>query len=280
MPTAQKETAVKQAREWTEKSVGLVFTDYRGLKVKQMQQLRTQLRAKGGELHVVKNTLFRLAAPDVVENVPEEIHNGPTAIAFLFENESECAKVLYDYTVSSKTLVLKGGYIGGSYFDAGAVERLAKLPPRDVLMAQVIGTIAAPLTGVVSVIDALVAGPIRTVYAVADKLGAAPAEPEEKEAEAPVAEAAAPAPAAEEAQAPEAAQEAESAPAAEAEQVSVSADSEGESAEPEAESTGEGEASTEPEASADTAEAPPEEAPAEESAEAAPESDEPKEPEE
>jgi large subunit ribosomal protein L10 len=176
MPTAEKEKAVQQARDWAEKSVGMVFTDYRGLKVKEMQQLRTQLRAKGGELHVVKNTLFRLAAPDVAGKLPAEMHNGPTAIAYFHRNESECAKVLFDYAVSSKTLVLKGGFINGALMDAKAIEALAKLPSRDVLIAQVIGAISAPLTQLVGVVDALLAQPVRTIYAVAEKLGAEPSE--------------------------------------------------------------------------------------------------------
>jgi large subunit ribosomal protein L10 len=174
MPTAEKEKTIEQAKGWFEKSVGLVFTDYRGLSVKEMQQLRSLLRVKGGELHVVKNTLFRRAAGAVIESFPSELHNGPTAIAFVFENETDCAKVLWDFSVSHKAFEVKGGYFGGSVFDNRGVERLSKLPSREVLIAQVIGAIAAPLTGLVGVVEALYAQPIRTVYAAADKLGAAP----------------------------------------------------------------------------------------------------------
>jgi large subunit ribosomal protein L10 len=214
MPTAQKERVIEQAKEWYDKSVGLVFADYRGLKVKELQQLRRSLGSKGGEIHVIKNTLFRLAAGEDAAKFPDELHNGPTAIAFVFQNESEVAKVLVDFEKSSKVLSVKGGYFGGKVFDAKGVEALSKLPPRDVLIAQVIGTIAAPLSNLVGVIEALYADPIRTIGAVSDKMNeGAPAPEAPKAEETPAVEAAAPA---EEAQAAETAAPAEEAPAEEA----------------------------------------------------------------
>lgn len=207
MPTAQqtptrskpypkgKANVIDNATEWYSKSAGVIFTDYRGLSVKQVQTLRASLKAKGGEIHVVKNTLFRRAAgEEVVAQLPAELHNGPTAIAFIYENESECAKVLTDFATSSKKLEVKGGYFGGKAMTAKQVEALGKLPPREVLIAQVIGAIAAPLSNLVGVIEALYADPIRVIGAVADKVA------EGAPAPAPAAKAEeAPAPAAEEA---------------------------------------------------------------------------------
>lgn len=170
MPTAEKAQTIEQAKEWYSTSKGVVFTDYRGLKVKEMQQLRAAVRAKGGELHVLKNTLFRLAAGDDANSLPDDLHNGPTAVAFVFENESECAKAIVDYAATNKNLKLKGGFFNGKAFDAKGVEALSKLPPRDVLIAQVIGAVAAPLSNLVGVIEALYADPIRVIGAVADKV--------------------------------------------------------------------------------------------------------------
>ncbi len=188
MPTAEKSRTIEQAKEWYSKSVGVVFTDYSGLKVKQMQELRRNLRSKGGEIHVLKNTLFRIAAGDDVENMPSELHNGTTAITFVFENEAECAKVLLDYAKSSKVLKVKGGYFGKA-FTAKEVEALSELPPRDVLIAQVIGAIAAPLSNLVGTIEALYADPIRVIGAVSDKVAEGSPVPEAKAEEAaPVAE--------------------------------------------------------------------------------------------
>lgn len=187
MPTAEKARTIESAKEWYSKSVGLVFTDYRGLKVREMQELRRNLTAKGGELHVLKNTLFRVAVGEDLAKLPEELHSGPTAVAFVYENESECAKALFDYAKTNKNLKIKGGYFNGQSFDAKGVEALSKLPPRDVLIAQVIGTIVAPLTNLVSVLEALYADPIRTIGAVADKM-AEGAPPAEAKVEAPAAE--------------------------------------------------------------------------------------------
>ncbi len=226
MPTAQKAKTIEQTKEWYSKSLGVLFSDYRGLTMKQIQELRADIRKKGGELHVVKNTLFRQAAGSDVENMPYELHNGPTAITFVFSNESECAKALVEYAKTNKQLSIKGGYLAGKAFDKKEIESLAELPPRDVLIAQVIGAIAAPLTSLVGVIEALYADPIRVIGAVADKVAEsspAPAAPKAAAPEAKVeAKEEAPAPVAEEPQAAEPAaeptnSEAEAAPAEEPE---------------------------------------------------------------
>ncbi|HMS54992.1 MAG TPA: 50S ribosomal protein L10 [Fimbriimonadaceae bacterium] len=211
MPTAAKARVIEEAKELYSKSRGVVFTDYRGLKVKEMQDLRKKLHAKGGEIHVLKNTLFRLAAGDDVTNLPDEFHNGPTAVAFVFDNESECTKALVDFSTANKKLAIKGGLFGGRAMSAKEVEALSKLPTKDVLIAQVIGAIAAPLSNLVGVVEALYADPIRVIGAVADKVAEgspAPVAAAPAVEEAPVVEEA---PATE-----EPAAEAEEAPAAEA----------------------------------------------------------------
>lgn len=196
MPTPQKAETIQQTKERFEKSVGVIFTEYRGLKVKQMQELRTSLRKKGADLHVVKNTLFLQAAGDAAANLPEELSSGPTAIAFVYENESEVAKALTDFGGVNKALVVKGGLFSGKAFDSKGIEALGKLPPRDVLIAQVIGAVAAPLTTLVGTIEALYADPIRVIGAVADKVneggGAVEASSPVSEAPAPAEEAVAP----------------------------------------------------------------------------------------
>jgi large subunit ribosomal protein L10 len=207
MPTAEKSKVIEQAKDWYAKSTGVFFTDFRGLKVKEMQALRKDLRSKGGEIHVLKNTLFRIAAGEDAAKLPTDLHNGTTAVAFVFENESAIAKALLDYAKSSKKLVVKGGFFSGKSLDAKGVQTLSELPPRDVLIAQVIGVIAAPLSNLVGVVEALYADPIRVIGAVADKVAEGspiPAEAPAPVAEAPVEEAT---PAAEEASAPEVAAE-------------------------------------------------------------------------
>lgn len=219
MPTEAKAQVIEQTSEWYKKSLGVVFTDYRGLKMKEIQGLRTELRKKGAEFHVVKNTLFRQAAGDDVAKLPDEFHNGTTGFAFVFENEAEISKALLDFAKSSKKLVVKGGFFSGRAFTSKEVETLSELPPKDVLIAQVIGAIAAPLSNLVGTIEALYADPIRVIGAVADKVAEGSPLPEPAAAEAaPATEAAAEeAPAVEEA-AP-AAEATEEAPAPTAEEA-------------------------------------------------------------
>jgi len=192
MPTTQKARTIEQAKEWYSKASGIVFTDYRGLKVKEFQALRKPLREKGAEIHVIKNTLFRVAAGDDVNNLPEELHNGPTAVAFIYGSEPDAAKALVDFAKTHDKFIVKGGMFGGKAFTDKDVVNLSKLPPKEVLIAQVIGTIAAPLSNLVGVIEAIYAEPIRTIGAVADKAAEGsplPAAPAAESAEAPAAEA-------------------------------------------------------------------------------------------
>jgi large subunit ribosomal protein L10 len=216
MPTEAKAKTIEETRQRFAKARGVVFTEYRGLKVSELQQLRKNLSTTGGEFHVIKNTLFRIAAGDAAAGLPEEMTSGPTALAFVYDNEAECAKALLDYSKTHPHLVVKGAILDGALMDAKQVDALSKLPPRDVLIAQLIGTIAAPLSGLVGVIESLYADPIRVIGAVADKVGEgapAPAAAPEPEAAAPEPEAAAPEPAAEAAPAAEAEPAAEAAPA-------------------------------------------------------------------
>ncbi|MER3496841.1 MAG: 50S ribosomal protein L10, partial [Armatimonadota bacterium] len=157
MPTAQKEQNIEQTREWYAKATGIVFADFRGLSVHEMQSLRSDLRKKGGEIHVIKNTLFRLAAGDAIDALPAEYHNGTTAYTFVYENESDVSKALLEFARTSRKLAVKGGLFGGKAFDPAGVSALSELPPRNVLIAQVIGAIAAPLSGLVGTIEALYA---------------------------------------------------------------------------------------------------------------------------
>ncbi len=170
MPTAQKAQIIEATKERYSRAAGVFFTEYRGLKVRELQQLRQSLSKAGGEIQVVKNTLFRIAAGDDAEKLPIELTSGPNAVTFVYENEVDVAKALVDFGKKNKRLVIKGGYLAGRTYSDKDVETLAKLPPREVLIAQVIGAIAAPLTSLVGVIEALYADPIRTIGAVADKV--------------------------------------------------------------------------------------------------------------
>jgi large subunit ribosomal protein L10 len=195
MPTAAKAQVIDQTKEKFEQATGVFLTEYRGLTVQDMQNLRASLREKGGELKVIKNTLFRKALGETADALTEELGSGPTAFAFVYENETDCAKILVDFTKTNKAFVVKGGMLNGKIMDAKAVESFSKLPPRDQLIAMVIGAVAAPLSTLVGTVEAIYAQPIRVIGAVADKVA---------EGGGPVAAESAPsAPASEEAPTPE-----------------------------------------------------------------------------
>jgi large subunit ribosomal protein L10 len=200
MPTAAKERQVEQIKKRYERASGVIFTEYRGLSVPALQKLRRTLREQGAEISVVKNTLFKIAAGDDASKFPEALTSGPTAVAFVYEDEAGTTKALFDFIKEQKTFVVKGGFLDGRVYDGAQMEALSKLPPKEVLIAQVIGVIAAPLSQLVGTIQEIYAAPVRAIGAVADKAseGAPPApqaaaEPAAEEApateEAPAAEA-------------------------------------------------------------------------------------------
>lgn len=139
-----------------EKNV-VILTNYRGLNVSQMTDLRRRLRAEGIEFRVVKNSLVERAARQLEMTGLERYLVGPTAMAFSVGDPVMPVKLLAAFARESKILELKAGWIEGQLIDAAEVASLADLPGRQELVARVVGGIAAPLTGLAMV----TAGPIR-----------------------------------------------------------------------------------------------------------------------
>ncbi len=168
---------VAQARQWYEESVGVIFTDYRGLSVPELQALRTSLRGAGAEYHVIKNTLLRLAMGSDVESLPYELHNGPTATAFILGEQPAVAKAIVDFAKTHKQLEVKGALIEGRVLSKEEVEELAKLPSRQELLGMVAGLVAAPISNLVGVLNEVIAAPVRVIGAIEEKVaaGGAPA---------------------------------------------------------------------------------------------------------
>jgi large subunit ribosomal protein L10 len=230
-PRSEKVAVVDEVKQKLSSSSAALLTEYRGLKVGELAELRRTLRKSGGEYKVYKNTLVRFAVRDLGIDIDEATLTGPTAITFVEGDAAAVAKALRDYSRTNAHLVLKGGVLGSKALTADETKALADLPSREVLLAQLAGALQAPLTklagllqalprnmafGLQALIDARVAGgealPAEEPAAAAD----AEAPAEEAAPEEPVAEAAeADVPAAEEAPASEEAP-AEEAPAAEA----------------------------------------------------------------
>jgi large subunit ribosomal protein L10 len=161
-----KERVVAELTEQLRTTETLVIADYRGLTMPQIDELRTKLIEHGARFAVVKNTLTRRAAEAAGTDALLALLEGPTAIAFL-ENEGDpvaVAKALVDAARDTRVLEVRGGLLEGKPVDAAEIESLAKLPPFEVLRAQVLGAITAPLTAIVGLFTA----PLQDLYGLID----------------------------------------------------------------------------------------------------------------
>jgi large subunit ribosomal protein L10 len=192
-PRPEKVAVVDEVRDKLAGADAALLTEYRGLTVKQLAELRRQLRPAGGEYKVYKNTLVRFAAREVVEDRLDPLLTGPTAITFVRGDAAAVAKLLRDYARGHQALVVKGGLLGDKVVTAKDVEALADLPARDVLLAQLAGAFQAPLVKLAGLLQALPRNFAYGLAALIDQRGGteAPAEPATPApAEAPAADAA------------------------------------------------------------------------------------------
>jgi large subunit ribosomal protein L10 len=176
-PRPEKVAVVTEVRERFEAADAALLTEYRGMSVKALHELRKQLRPNGGEYKVYKNTLVRFAAREVGAGDVESLLTGPTAIAFVKGDAAAVAKTLRDYAKTNPNLVVKGGLLGTKVLSASDVEALADLPSRDVLLAQLAGAFQAPLVKFAGLLQALPRNFAYGLKALIDKGGASGAAP-------------------------------------------------------------------------------------------------------
>lgn len=165
-----KVKAIDEVKGDLEKIKDIIFTDYRGLTVEKITELRGKLRAQDAVFKVVKNRFTKIALkqldrPDVGDNLV-----GPTALALVSNEAGPVAKELVEFAKDG-TLVIKGGIIDGNIFDADQIVEFSKLPTRLELISKLMATINAPLQNVVYVLNAVPQKLVRTLQAVADKKG-------------------------------------------------------------------------------------------------------------
>lgn len=194
MPTQAKAAVIDEITERFQQSSAAVLTEYRGLTVAQLTQLRRSL-GEGSSYAVVKNTLTKRAADSIGFSELGPLLNGPTAIAFIEGDPVTAAKAIRDFAKANPALVVKGGVVDGRTVDAGEVTRLADVEPREVLLAKLAGAMKGNLTKAAGLFQAPLSQMARLAEALKEK------KPEEA---APAAEAAAPADDAPEAPAAEA----------------------------------------------------------------------------
>ena len=160
VPRPEKAAVVAEVRDRLEASDAALLTEYRGLNVPQMAELRRSLRAAGGTYTIYKNTMVRLAVADLGIDVAHLL-TGPTAIAFVGEDDGSSgdaaavAKALRDFSRANRALVLKGGVLGTKVLGPEDLVALADLPSRDVLLAQLAGGLQAPLVKLAGLLQAL-----------------------------------------------------------------------------------------------------------------------------
>ena len=168
----QKKEAVKKIEEKLKNSPSVVFTEYRGLDVHEMQELRKQLRESNVEYKVIKNTLARIAAGNLDLEELNEFLNGPTAVASATEDLVAPARVLFNFSKEHDALQLKGGILEGEVIGADRVKTLATLPSKEELLARLLGNLNAPIAGLANVLNAPIRGLAVALGAIAEQKGA------------------------------------------------------------------------------------------------------------
>ena len=176
MPTEAKRETIDSLRAELDRSRTMIVSEYRGLKVKEIGEIRRALRKQSVSYRVVKNRLMRIAAQDNPSAAAlSPLLVGPTAIAF-GEDEAATARAVLDATRPYNRIVrITGGVLGTVRIDADGVTRLASLPSREVLLAEALGAVVAPLSTMAGLFDAPLRDVAGLVAALADKRGEAAA---------------------------------------------------------------------------------------------------------
>ncbi|MEH2936465.1 50S ribosomal protein L10 [Oscillospiraceae bacterium 21-37] len=168
----QKQQQVAALKEAFEKANVGVLVNYNGITVEKDTKLRKQLREAGCVYKVVKNTLLSRAFKDAGIEGLDECLNGTTAIAYSENGYTEAPKILSDYAKDNENFQVKAGFIDGGAVDAKSIDALAKLPSKEVLLAQVLGGLNGPIQGFANVLNGTMRGLVIALNAIAEKQGA------------------------------------------------------------------------------------------------------------
>ena len=176
-PNRQKTEAIESIKNAVKASSAFIFTEYRGLKVEQITELRKKLRENACTYKVVRNNFARIAFEDADIKDVDSWLTGPTALAMIAEDANLAAKTLFEYAKDAPALIIKGAVVDGEIYDAKQIEAFSKLPGKKDLIAMFMSTVNATTSKFV-----------RTLQAIVDKGGAQGAAPAEAKAEAPASE--------------------------------------------------------------------------------------------
>ena len=177
MPTPAKQATITEIYEQLGRVQGAIVTDYRGLTVEQITNLRRRLRPVGGHYQVVKNTLLKIAMQQ--RQLPDLglMLEGPSAVLFAEGDPVEAAKILAAFTkeLRKDLPTVKGGFLGARVMNTGDVANLATLPPREQILGNFLGTLQSPVANVVAVLGAVMQNLVGTIEAYHDQQAGASA---------------------------------------------------------------------------------------------------------
>ncbi len=168
----QKQIVVDEIYQKLDQATLVVFADYRGLNVDEMTELRNKLRAPGVEVKVLKNTMLRFALEKVGYTDSIASITGPNAVIFSNEDPVGPAKTLFEFAKTHKNLEIKSGILEKQMISAEKIKNLADLPSREVLVATVLGTMQAPITSFVRVLNANITGLARALEQIREQKAA------------------------------------------------------------------------------------------------------------
>jgi large subunit ribosomal protein L10 len=158
----EKAQMLSRYEEWLDKNQSVVLLEYKGMKMKDIDGLRAKVRDAGGEVHVVKNTIFSRALQNAGIKANEKTFEGPVAVSFAPVDPPTLAKILSDSIVKSEIFKIKGGFLGKTAMTPADVKNLAELPPLPVVRARLLGALQAPAAQLARTI----AEPARSLAAV------------------------------------------------------------------------------------------------------------------
>ncbi len=162
-PRSEKVVVVNEVNEQLSSSSAVILTEYRGLKVKELEELRRGLAAAGGNYKIYKNTLVKRAAESHGLESLFGLLEGPTGVTFVDGDLAQVAKVLKEFSKGHPNLVIKGGVVGSSFVDAKQTAALADLPSREQMYAMLAGALAAPMVQFAGLLKAV---PQKFAYAL------------------------------------------------------------------------------------------------------------------
>jgi large subunit ribosomal protein L10 len=170
MPTQQKKSSVENLEKEARDCKGLLVTSFKALKTVEFNELRQKIRGFDSEYRVVKNSLTKIALKNAGMDALAESLDGPTAIVIERGDALATIKAVFDFVKAHENVKVNGGYFDGKVVSADQLKSIASLPSREVLIAQLLGTLQAPMVNLVSVLQA----PVRDLASVLDQVAKKP----------------------------------------------------------------------------------------------------------